>query len=390
MRLGVVTPFMSNRAGGMFPAIHGAATHLVRAGLDIDVFALRDRNSNSGPHQREYELHELNPLGPLTLGYSPEFLQALMACQLDLVHTHGIWMYPSYAVLRWSRESGRQFIVSPHGMLDTWALRRAALKKRLAGALYEYGHLRGAACIHALCEAEYRAIRAYGLRNPVAVVPIGIDLPHARTVRPPPWADLLPQNSSIMLFLGRLHPKKGLGNLAQAWANLRKTHYEISRNWHLVIAGWDETNHRKLLEHIVVANGVLDSVHFIGPQLGSDKAATLSHADAFILPSLSEGLPVAALEAWTYGLPVLMTSECNLPEGFTSGAALQVGNTVQELTRGILQFFHMTDEARRNMGQRGRALANSHFTWTRAAADLMAVYSWVSLKGQMPACVRMD
>ncbi len=270
----------------MFPAIHGAATHLVRAGLDIDVFALRDRNSNSGPHQREYELHELNPLGPLTLGYSPEFLQALMACQLDLVHTHGIWMYPSYAVLRWSRESGRQFIVSPHGMLDTWALRRAALKKRLAGALYEYGHLRGAACIHALCEAEYRAIRAYGLRNPVAVVPIGIDLPHARTVRPPPWADLLPQNSSIMLFLGRaLHPKKGLGNLAQAWANLRKTHYEISRNWHLVIAGWDETNHRKLLEHIVVANGVLDSVHFIGPQLGSDKAATLSHADAFILPS---------------------------------------------------------------------------------------------------------
>jgi poly(glycerol-phosphate) alpha-glucosyltransferase len=374
----------------MFPAVHGAATHLVRAGLDVDVFALRDKKWNCAPHRREYEVHELNPLGPLMLGYSPKFPRALTTVQLDLIHTHGIWMYPSHAVLRWSWESGRRFIVSPHGMLDPWALRQSPLKKRVAGALYEYAHLREAACIHALCDAEYRAIRTCGLRNPVAVVPSGVDLPSGAAVRAPPWAGLLPKKSSVILFLGRLHPKKGLANLSKAWANIRTGHPLLSQNWHLVIAGWDEMHHRNSLEQIVIAAGISDSVHFIGPQFGADKAAALSHAEAFILPSLSEGLPVSALEAWTYCLPVLMTQECNLPEGFAAGAALQIGAAVPELTRGILQFLEMTNEDRRNMGQRGRALVGSHFSWARAAADLIAVYSWVCRGGATPACVRID
>jgi glycosyltransferase involved in cell wall biosynthesis len=374
----------------MYPAIHGAATHLVRAGVEVDVFALKDRKWNCKSHEPEYRMHELNSVGPLKLGYSPQFSRALIAFDLDLIHTHGIWMYPSYAVLRWSRESGRRFMVSPHGMLDTWARRRSALKKRLAGALFEYAHLRGAACIHALCEAEYSAIRTYGLRNPVAVVPIGVDLPSPRTVGPPSWAGLLPKKSSVMLFLGRLHPKKGLGNLARAWAIIRTTYPSLSQNWHLVIAGWDEKNHRSSLEQMVFASGVSESVHFVGPQFGMAKAGTLSQADAFILPSLSEGLPIAPLEAWTYCLPVLMTQECNLPEGFNTGAALQIGNTVQDLTLGLLQFFEMTDEERWNMGQRGRALVESHFSWARASAELIAVYNWVSQGGALPACVRIE
>jgi glycosyltransferase involved in cell wall biosynthesis len=390
MRVGIVTAFMSDRAGGMYPAVHGAATHLVRAGAEVDVFALKDRKVDGNLDEAEYRMHELSSIGPLRLGYSRQFSRALITCDLNLIHTHGIWMYPSCAVLRWSRNSGRPFMVSPHGMLDTWALRRSPIKKNLAGALYEDAHLRKAACIHALCEAEYRSIRSYGLRNPVAIVPSGVEVPNRKAMRLPPWSDLVPAEGLVMLFLGRLHPKKGLANLLRAWGAVQTVNQSLSKKWHLVIAGWDDGHYRRSLAQIADTSGISDSVHFVGPQFGVDKAATLSHSDAFILPSISEGLPVAALEAWTYRLPVLMTQECNLPEGFTSGAALQVGNTVQELTRGILQFFQMADEQRKNMGQRGRTLVDSRFTWIRSAAEFMEVYSWVCVGGRIPNCVRIE
>ena len=116
--------------------------------------------------------------GPRAFGYAPELSRALDAARLDLVHTHGLWMYPSVAAAwRWATRWKRPLVVSPHGMLEPWAVRNSAWKKRIAGWLFENRHLRRAACLHALNDAEYEAIRAYGLTNPVAVIPNGVDLP---------------------------------------------------------------------------------------------------------------------------------------------------------------------------------------------------------------------
>ena len=118
-----------------------------------------------------------------------------------------------------------------------------------------------------------------------------------------------------------------------------------------------------------------------------DKAASLACADAFVLPSLSEGLPVAVLEAWSYGLPVLMTEACNLPEGFAAGAALPIGTDRAGIAAGLRRLFALSDAERRDMGARGRALVRERFTWASVGAQMAAVYQWVLGGGPPPSCV---
>jgi poly(glycerol-phosphate) alpha-glucosyltransferase len=269
-------------------------------------------------------------------------------------------------------------------------LRHRRWKKRIASAVYELGHLRRAACLHALCEAECDAIRALGLRNPVCVIPNGVDrVPAERSVRRTLWRRDLPQDARVLLYLGRLHPKKGLANLINAWSEIRREEGRAASRWHLVIAGWDEDRHQEVLEGIVLASGVADTVHFIGPQVGPGKDATFRSSDAFILPSFSEGLPMTVLEAWAYGLPVLMTPHCNLPEGFASGAALPIEASPDGIAHQLRTVLAMPDERRLQLGAQGLKLARTRFDWGRIAGELAAVYFWVAGSAARPDSVRL-
>ena len=217
----------------------------------------------------------------------------------------------------------------------------------------------------------------------MCVVPNGIDLPlPSQRFQTPAWAGRFPADRQVLLFLGRLHPKKGLQPLLQAWSRVHRA------NWQLVIAGWDQGGHRRDLEAGVAAHGLNDSVCFCGPLHGPDKAAAYAAAQAFILPSFSEGLPMTILEAWAYGVPVLMTSACNLPEGFAAGSALEISTDPDEMAEAIARFLSLSADERIAMGARGRALAARQFSWDRIAADLFSVYRWVAGAGPRPACVR--
>ena len=119
-------------------------------------------------------------------------------------------MYSSLASTRWARKHHKPLIVSAHGMLDSWAVKNSGIKKRIAGILYEDAHLRQARCLHALSDGEAMAFRGYGLRNPICVIPSGIDLPRTRLNDAPSWYDTLPRGAKVLLYLGRIHPKKGL------------------------------------------------------------------------------------------------------------------------------------------------------------------------------------
>jgi poly(glycerol-phosphate) alpha-glucosyltransferase len=128
-------------------------------------------------------------------------------------------------------------------------------------------------------------------------------------------------------------------------------------------------------------------VVFLGPAFGETKDALLRSADAFILPSFSEGLPMAVLEAWAYRLPVLMTDHCNLPEGFKAGAAVRIGTEVDSITDGLHQIISATYPQRHLMGDCGRALVERQFTWPQVAAQMKEVYDWVLGGGAKPSCV---
>lgn len=341
---------------------------------------------------------------------SPEFLAAchfpgmILMPDLDerldqinpqVLHTHGIWTYLSIGVPRWSRKNHKPYIVSPHGMLDAWALDNSKIKKKLAAALYERRHLRGAACLHALCQSEAKSIREFGLKNPIATIPNGIEIPEGRDL-----SSRYLVKKKIMLFLGRLHPKKGLENALRAWAASRSEASPDSKpsNWQFVIAGWDQGDHEVRLKQLCeelelsfadvpakqflsleASSGQLSgfSVVFVGPVFGELKVQLLERANVFILPSFSEGLPMSILEAWAYELPVVMTDYCNLPEGFNADAAIHIDTEVEGMSAGMIKMIECSDAELKGMGVNGLNLVKEKFTWATIAAQMGELYQWV-------------
>jgi len=133
--------------------------------------------------------------------------------------------------------------------------------------------------------------------------------------------------------------------------------------------------------------GLTESIHFVGPQFGQQNARSLKQADAFILPSLSEGMPMAVLEAWAYRLPVLMTPQCNLPEGFAAKAAVHMLPDAASIAVALNTLFSMSQLERREMGDKGRRLVEERFGWPTVAASMRSVYSWILGRNPIPACV---
>jgi poly(glycerol-phosphate) alpha-glucosyltransferase len=131
-------------------------------------------------------------------------------------------------------------------------------------------------------------------------------------------------------------------------------------------------------------------VHFLGPLFGREKDAALRRADAFVLPSLSEGLPMAALEAWSYGLPVLQTEACNLPEGFQAKAAFRLSLAPEEMARDLHAFMQIEPSKLAEMGRNGRGLVERNFCWNGVAGQLLEVYAWLLEDGAQPASVRIS
>jgi poly(glycerol-phosphate) alpha-glucosyltransferase len=283
-------------------------------------------------------------------------------------------------------------------MLDPWALQNSRWKKKVVGWLFEQDHLRGARCLRALCASEAQSIRQLRLKNDIAVIPNGIDLPTGIDFSAPPWENFLEPGKKVLLFLSRIHPKKGLVNLLKAWAKNGK-----SEEWVLAIAGWDQGGHEAELKQLckelfIPFADIRDqppasklqipvSVVFLGPQFNAAKAACYHHCDAFVLPSFSEGLPMVVLEAWAYSKPVIMTPECNLPEGFQSGAALRAETTEASLAAGLNEFQRLTGAERMAMGSRAKNLVEERFTWLRVAQQLQEVQEWILGGGPKPDCL---
>ena len=361
---------ISRRAGGLFYSVRHLNCAIRQCGIDVSVFSLKDECTNvdrdawDGVPVTTCDVHR-----PAGFGFSPDLRREVFRASPQLLHLHGLWMYPSYVASHWSNASGKPVVVSPRGMLDSWALKNSAWKKKIAGWLYENRNLRSAACIHALCESEYRSIRAYGLTNPVCIVPNGVDLPSPIDKKvAPPWSSQIGADKEVMLFLGRIHPKKGLANLIRAWGILKSSKFAALDDWHLVVAGWSQKGHEDELKRLAQGLNLGASVSFTGPLYGAAKDAALRAAKAFILPSFSEGLPMAALEAWAYGLPVIITRECNLPEGFDAGAALEIRPEVDSVAEGLRSFFGLSQSARMQIGRNGLGLVRSKFAWPSIAA----------------------
>src|SRR5438093_4496175 len=205
MKAGFLVSSVSREAGGLFESVRGLAKAVTSTNTIANVFGISDTKS-------AVDLQQWRPLFVETFrpqfrawGYSNQLVPALLGADLDILSTHGLWKYCSVASQRWHRRTGRPYIVHPEGMLESWALRNARWKKQIAAMLYEDRHLRGAACLRALCEAEAQSIRAYGLHNPICVIPSGIDLPDLSET-PKLQAHAFADDRTILTSTVRLHP----------------------------------------------------------------------------------------------------------------------------------------------------------------------------------------
>jgi glycosyltransferase involved in cell wall biosynthesis len=407
---------VSRADGGIFEAERALQCALAeREGVEVRVVGVRDEFT-------DVDLAKWGALRPrvaalrgsLGFGYAPG-LADLLDADVDLAYAATLWKYPSWAVLNWQKKTRKHVVVAPHGSLDAWALNNSRWKKRVAAWFFKDEQLRRANCFRALCAAEADAIRAYGLPQRIEVVPNGVELPEELTTEST-------KGKKSLLFLGRIHPKKGLVGALRAWAAIQNSKSKIhnSKQWQFVIAGWDQGGHEGELKALCAELGLritdcgsaedlklnsyklrteraLDiqgglrpengasrrltlpdvDVVFFGPAFGEEKDALLRSADAFILPSFSEGLPMSVLEAWSYGLPVVMTPECNLPEGFASDAALEIRSGEGSFQEGMRTLIEMTNHERAAMGMRGRRLVEDRFTWPKVAAQMKALYEEV-------------
>ncbi len=375
----------------MLDSVRGLALSLQHDhGVTPEILSFEDEYSTADlAAWASLPVHLFPPKGPRVFRYSPDVGACLDHLDPVLAHTFGLWTFFSIATRQWSRRRGAPYLVTPQGMLDAWALHHSGWKKRIAGTLFERSHLEGAACLHAVCESEAAAMRAYGLKNPISIIPNGVTLPALREECRDKFAfeDQVPAGSKVLLYLGRLHPKKGLANLLRAWATVAARNRSLSGSWVLLIAGWDQGGHLQELQALAAELEVAASVRFIGPLFAGAKAAALYRADAFVLPSLSEGLPLTVLEAWAHGLPVIMTPACNLPEGFAAGAAISAEPQPSSLAAALTALFEASDTERHNMGSHGRALVEQKFTWPQAARQMRAVYDWILGGGSAPGTI---
>lgn len=372
-------------------------------GVKTSVVALKDAfTAKDLASWHPLQVETFSAVGTSALGFSPALRRHVLLQPGDLVYRVGLWRLPSAYAYEWSRKKSCPEIIAPHGMLDPWALRHSRWKKIMARLLFEGTPLNRAACIRSLCPSEAHSIRLYGLRNPVCVIPNGVELPRE--------SEEHGQRSGrkYLLFLGRLHPKKGLSHALRAWKIFQSqlVGKKTQEEWQFVIAGWDQCGHEAELDALCQEIGLsratirVDqflagaegsdlpaSVVFAGPTFGPQKDQLLRAASAFILPSFSEGLPMSVLEAWAYRLPVLMTDHCNLPEGFAAGAAVRIGTEVKNITDGLHEMISATNSQRQLMGDCGRALVERQFAWPQVAAQMKEVYDWVLGGGAKPSCV---
>ncbi|WP_309396717.1 glycosyltransferase [Cerasicoccus maritimus] len=385
IEMAMLTALGSRKGGGISVALASLSRALGRRDLFApNVFCSRDNDlENDMGWWGTVNLEAYPTIGPAQLAYAPGIKSRLSELRPALTHAHGLWTMTSWRNLRFANSYGCPYVVSPHGMLDAWAVQHSRWNKKLFGAVIENEHLKRASCISALCLQEAESVRQYGLRNPIAVIPNGVDLPSEDVDLPlPVW---LPDDRKALLFLGRIHPKKGLLPLIRSWASVVKDSPKIRDEWFIAIAGWSEGDHRRELDTEIADRGLAEDVRFVGALHAQDKASALRHASAFILPSYSEGLPMGVLEAWAYRLPVAMTAACNLEDGFTANAATELHLDNDRLAQGLLDFLNRPDADLRAMGDAGYDLVREKYSWDHVAEQHEKLYSWLLGSGEEPS-----
>ena len=299
------------------------------------------------------------------------------ASRADVVHDHGLWLLPNVYAGREAGRARRPLIVAPRGMLSETALSFSRLKKRLFWHVLQKSTVVRAACFHATSEQECGEIRAFGLRQPVAIIPNGIDIETAASPA------TKPSGLRTLLSLGRIHPKKGLETLLHGWAKVEATHPD----WRLRIVGPSENGYDAKLKALA-AELNLSRVFIEGPVYGAAKSRAYADADLFVLSTLNDNFALTVAEALAAGVPVIATKGAPWKGLAEKGCGWWIDHGADSLAAVLSEALAAPREELKAMGEKGRSWMQRDFSWERVAADMLRVYRWLADGGTPPSVVQ--
>lgn len=289
-----------------------------------------------------------------------------------VLHVHGLWRMVNVYPGRIARRLSAPLIVSPRGMLGAAALQFSSIQKQLFWFAAQKRALSRVRCFHATSHSELEEIRAYGLSAPVAIITNGIDVPAA------PATSYRGEQRTV-LYLGRIHPKKGVDWLIRSWSLVE----EQSPGWRLRIVGPSELGHVDELRALTKQLG-LTHVYFEGPLYGTEKQEAYASADLFVLPTQNENFGMVAAEALAQGTPVISTKGAPWQRLETEGCGWWVDLDVDKLAAALNDAMTLPQEELEKMGARGRDWMNCEFSWPEIAERMEWLYRWCGGKADKP------
>lgn len=373
-----VVPAIAEEASGPTYSVVRLCESLIEVGRTVTLLALNWAPVLSAPPF--FHSFELG-LGPRQFGRSPDMMHWLetraRAGEITLLHSHSLWMMPNVYPGRAAARFGIPYVVSPRGTLSAWAMSSGSMAKRLMWPLVQRPALAAVSCFHATSLSEYEDIRRMGFRQPVAVIPNGIDMP--------PSVDSANDGVRTLLFLGRIHPKKGVDMLLLAWEAVHRRFPE----WRLRIVGSDSDGYVGRMRSLANRLG-LDRVEFTGPLYGIDKWRAYGEAELFVLPTHSENFGLAVAEALAAGTPTIVSRGAPWGELEVRRAGWWIEIGVDSLVACLETAMSQSRCVLKCMGLRGREWMRKDYSWPGIGLQMAETYRWILGGSDRPSCVIED
>ncbi len=378
MRIIQVVPSIALESSGPAYSVPGLCRALSLCGVDVTMTTLGPVPEWLCQESFDVKAYHRRKFPHPSLGRSPEMLKGLKdACRsAEIIHNNSLWMMPNIYAAQAKQGTRCKLVTAPRGTLAAWSLKRSRLKKKMIGWYGQFSALRGADMFHATCQKEYEEIRGLGFRQPVAIVPIGMDIPAVEHGKA--------SGLRHVLFFGRLHEVKAVDRLILAWGKVA----DKFPDWDLQIAGPDAGDEQRL-KRIVRENNI-PRVSFIGEVCGQEKYRLLANVDLYVLPSKTENFAVTVAEALASGTPVIAsngTPWSGLDKHKCGWWGFKDENSLAALLHEVLA---MDRDALREIGQNGARWIKQDFSWPAIGRQMMSAYEWLLKAGPRPGCVVED
>lgn len=357
--------------GGPSRSLPTMVIELSKLGVDCEIITYNSSNPNIELlNENNIDIKLLNrEKNFFHRKFSSDYSLSLNTTDEAIVHCQHIWSMSMHRAIMEAHKKNIPYIVSPRGSLEPWSLKQNPIIKKIAWGLYQYNDLQQAACIHATAVSEAQHIRDLKISSPIAIIPNGINPDNY------PLKEYRNKEINRVLFLSRLHPKKGLNILFEAWSKLP---VELKENWILTIAGEGDTSYSiNDLRQKLSLDYPDQNIEIIGPQYGMDKIKCYHSADIFILPSYSENFGMVVAEAMSCGVPVITTTGTPWHELQDNNIGWWVNPNVDNIMLALMQAMSMPIAELWEKGRKSRDFVLKNYSIRSLAVKYQTLYEWI-------------